>query len=790
MKSTRCILSIILGLLAGWLPLGAVTVLKNLQVEYQTNPLGIDVSQPRFNWQMESDRYGACGQAYRLWVADSPEQLAAGRYIYDSGKVLSGESVGVVYQGKALQPSTRYYWKVSVWDESGTEITSTEPAWFETGLLGSGWSGARWIGSSETQLSKYRSHYVIDYDVRVAEGNDKAAFVFGARDADNYVSAELDLNGSGDARFILRHTTDGKTTQDASESLASIIPASDKHKAHHIRLKVTTAQYALKYFVDIEIDGKTLVNSSLTPEEKERKSRGDFWGGKEGAFTVYPYPDGELVYHCRLYAIGFLQPKGQTATFSNLCISEDTWNTLLYNPAETYVEKGEGKLNVWYPGENVSAPMLRKAIKIEKPVKSARLYATARGVYEFSVNGQKVGKDYLNPGWTDYRYRIMYNTYDITDGAMGWMEAGVIVPWQMYQQYGDVRILEQHYASMVAYMDYLERRAVRYVQPFGGFGDWLAIEPTNSMLTNTAYSAYDALIMEQVAKRLGKDADQRRFRTFYENVKRSFNDLFVNEEGRTFAPTVESIFGKDSQVGMWPGTAATEAKIVDTQTSYVVPLQFDLFNEKNKPLAIRHLVENIKKHNYTLTTGFIGTPYLNLVLSDNGYDDVAYKLFEQTAYPSWLYPVLQGATTIWERWNSYTLVNGFGPVDMNSFNHYSYGAIEVWMIAYTLGIQRDEEQPAYKHIILQPRIGGTFSFIRGHYDSAYGRIESGWQIQKKGYIYEATIPANTTATLYLPAKSEKSVRMEKGQEGITPVGLKDGKAVYRLGSGSYWIYVD
>ena len=152
--------------------------------------------------------------------------------------------------------------------------------------------------------------------------------------------------------------------------------------------------------------------------------------------------------------------------------------------------------------------------------------------------------------------------------------------------------------------------------------------------------------------------------------------------------------------------------------------------------------------------------------------------------------VLQGATTIWERWNSYTLVNGFGPVDMNSFNHYSYGAIEEWMIAYTLGIQRDEEQPAYKHIILQPRIGGTFSFIRGHYDSAYGRIESGWQIQKKGYIYEATIPANTTATLYLPAKSEKSVRMEKGQEGITPVGLKDGKAVYRLGSGSYRIYVD
>lgn len=243
-------------------------------------------------------------------------------------------------------------------------------------------------------------------------------------------------------------------------------------------------------------------------------------------------------------------------------------------------------------------------------------------------------------------------------------------------------------------------------------------------------------------------------------------------------------------VHLWPGTAATEAKVVDTQTSYVVPLQFDLFNEKNKPLAIRHLVENIEKHNYTLTTGFIGTPYLNLVLSDNGHDDVAYKLFQQTAYPSWLYPVLQGATTVWERWNSYTLVNGFGPVDMNSFNHYSYGAIEEWMMAYTLGIQRDENQPGYKHIVLQPRIGGDFSFIRGHYDSVYGRIESGWKTAKKGYVYETTIPANTTATLYLPAKSEGSVHVEKGQEGASFVSMKDGKAMYSLRSGTYQMRVN
>jgi len=369
-------------------------------------------------------------------------------------------------------------------------------------------------------------------------------------------------------------------------------------------------------------------------------------------------------------------------------------------------------------------------------------------------------------------------------GALGWMEAGIIVPWQMYQQYNDIRILEQHYASMVAYMDYLERRAVNYIQPFGGFGDWLAIETTNSMLTNTAYSAYDALLMEQIAACLGKEEDRKRFHTFYENIKKSFNAIFVTDEGKTYAPAASSIFGEGS-MDMWAGQSAKEGKLVDTQTSYVVPLQFNLFNEKNKPLALKHLVENIEKHNYTLTTGFIGTPYLNLVLSDNGYDDIAYKLFEQTVYPSWLYPVLQGATTIWERWNSYTIVNGFGPVDMNSFNHYSYGAIQEWMMAYSSGIQRDEQQPGYKHIILQPRIGGTCSYIRGHYDSVYGRIESGWEKQKKGYVYKAVVPANTTATLYLPVNKEKSERVESGQPGTTFVEYKDGCAVYKLTSGSY-----
>lgn len=1145
-KKLLRLLFILVCILCSAISLQATVSICNLQVEYQTNPLGIDITHPRFNWQMASEHSGMMQTAYRLVLAGGPEALSAGNYLFDTGKVLSDESVGIRYNGKTLQPSTRYYWRVTVWDNQQNEWKSAETAWFEMALPDNGWDHAQWIGSSKVQLSKYRTHYVIDYDVEIPEGSNRAVFVWGARDAVNFVSAELNVDDAGKTLFILSHTTDGVESQDAIVDVSDIIPIADRHKKHHIKIDVSVAQYARMYYADISIDGKTLVDPSLSDEELKRKSTPGFFGVKEGMFIINPFPEGELSYLCRLYAIGFNQPEGEKARFSNLKISEKVWNTRLYQSVEIYNETGNGKPNVWFPGEGVSAPMLRKSLNLNKPVKSARLYATARGIYEFTINGERVGKDYFNPGWTDYRYRIMYNTYDITPmlqegenaigamlgtgwwsdqngfstgwqdqygirqsllakidirytdgseetivtdgswkcydngpvtvngfqngedydarkevegwdrkefddsrwsnvdifsalpegvklqpyvgspirnnitltaqsmvealpgvyvydmgqnmvgvprltmkgnkgqeitirfgemnypdviptdpvapytteiyrrkkgqvytdnyrsalstdryimkgdpngetyeprftfhgyryieihglseplaledvkglvlesvgeqtssyetsderinklysnivwgqrgnflsvptdcpqrdermgwtgdaqvfartatynmnvnpfytrwlysirdnqgpdgryanfvpvlgtppqganpggGAMGWMEAGVIVPWQLYQQYNDVGILEQHYASMLAYMDFLESRAVNFIQPFGGFGDHLAIEPTNSMLTNTAYAAYDALIMEQIAKRLGKEADRQRFRAFYENIKSSFNEVFVDANGRTFAPAANSIFPESQGRAMPGASSANEAKVVDTQTSYIVPLQFGLFNETNKPLALKHLVDNIEKHGNTLTTGFIGTPYLNLVLSDNGLDDVAYRLFEQTAFPSWLYPVSQGATTIWERWNSYTIVNGFGPVDMNSFNHYSYGAIQEWMMAYTLGIQRDEQQPGYKHIMLQPRIGGSCTFIRGHYDSVYGRIESGWEKQNNSYTYQATVPANTTATLYLPVSDVNQVRIDKGEEGTTFLRYENGKAVYRLVSGTYRITV-
>ena len=368
---------------------------------------------------------------------------------------------------------------------------------------------------------------------------------------------------------------------------------------------------------------------------------------------------------------------------------------------------------------------------------------------------------------------------------MGWMEAGIIVPWQVYGQFGDEGILQQHYPSMVRYMHYLERTADNHLQPAGALGDHLAIETTNSAITNSAYYAYDARIMEQVAKRLGYTHDQAHYAQLYQNIKKAFNQKFVNEEGVTVAPYVPFM--------MFGGAAARpdapkpgEIRPVDTQTSYIVPLQADLFDETHKAKAVANLVKDIEEHNNTLTTGFIGTPYLNLVLSENGRDDVAYKLFEQTAFPSWLYPVVQGGTTMWERWNSYTIENGFGPVDMNSFNHYSYGAIGEWMFTHSLGIQRDDQNPGYKHIILQPKVGGEMGFAKGHFESPYGKITSGWEKNPSGgYTYRVTLPANTTATLSLVASGTKQVTVTQGKEGVGPLRFEKGKVLAELKSGSY-----
>ena len=223
-KAFRMILMMILSvfIIAG--NASGKTEIKNLMVEYMVNPIGIDVERPRLSWQMESDVRGQHQTAYRIFLATDRESLLRSKYLYDTGKINSDESLGIQYNGPVLKPSTRYYWGINAWDYNGNKIESQEEAWFETGLLGSGWDTAKWIGSPETPLdSRYRTNYVIEFDVQIKSGSRKADFIFGARDENNHVKFEIDMDGKGPALMKIFHMTDGVLKKDVEEDISHAV---------------------------------------------------------------------------------------------------------------------------------------------------------------------------------------------------------------------------------------------------------------------------------------------------------------------------------------------------------------------------------------------------------------------------------------------------------------------------------------------------------------------------------------------------------------------------------------
>lgn len=1083
------------------LPAGAQEITR-LTTEYMDRPMGIDVKQPVFGWQMQSDRYGAAQTAYRIVTATSQEDLENGTYTYDSGTVNSPASVCIKYNGPELAPCTRYYWQVLVTDERG-KVHESPASWFETGLMGGLWGNAMWIASNKMQLSPYRFDYAIEYDVETAKPG-PAKFIFGAPQEDCYVFVMLDTRDS--AKVMLGNALYNKETVQHTLNVSNIIPPADATKKHHIRLEVRGGG---NYDVKVSLDGRVISQGNQTSINCMRDSIGR--------------PQA------RLFSIGYRQPQGFDAVFSNIKLLNYKWDNLVLNSdPKTYNAKGDNKAVLWMPGSDVNAPIMRKNVNVGKEVKRARLYATARGAYWFYINGQRVGDGYLNPGWTDFRHRIMYNTYDVTQmlrqgnnalgielehgwfcddfgwaGAMwgdqygykpsalamikveytdgtnetfvtdntwkvynggplyvnnlyhgviydaqrevdgwkepgfndaawekvailppppasteiqgyvgseiknnitltakkmtrignrfiydmgqnfagvprlknmkgrkgqtitihfaemlypetvpenprapltrehyernkgqmymdnyrsaistdyytfrgapegetfeppftqhgyryvsidgldeplpledvegivlesvgeqisryetsnadinqlfnnivwgqrgnflavptdcpqrderlgwtgdanvfcrtstynmmtgpffnrwfytlrdqksengdvggyypfmggtkegaprsgfergcGWSDVTITVPWEMYQQYGDLGFVERHYGAMKDYMKFLESQAKDYIYPDAFYwGDWLAPMPTNISMLSTAYFGYDARLMREMAKALGKTDDAVYYDKLYRNISRAFCNYFFDSEGYTIE-------------GNHEGTPR-----MDTQTSYLLPLAFLELPEDLQQKAVKHLLEAIKRSNYHLQTGFLGTPLLCNVLSNFGHNDIAYRLYTQTEYPSWLFPVKQGATTMWERWNSYTIKEGFGEVSMNSFNHYAYGAIEEWIMSHNLGIQRDENRPGYKHILMQPKIDDTFSFVKGGFRSVYGDIASAWEIKPSGTEIEFTIPANTTATFTLPVSSMDNLKLKKGKKGVSSKSFDDGKAVYELKSGTY-----
>lgn len=353
-------------------------------------------------------------------------------------------------------------------------------------------------------------------------------------------------------------------------------------------------------------------------------------------------------------------------------------------------------------------------------------------------------------------------------GGLLWGSAGIIVPWQCWLQYEDSVVLEENYVAMCKYIDFVKKNTIDpktgvivQSRKWGDLADWLSPEDgkNDPSLLWEAYYIYDLDLMTKIANILGHHEDANRFKLMASERRMFFNKTYLQ---KGTAKTVWSNYN-DKKHGQF----------VDTQVSYVLPLAFNIVADSVKDRFIENLCNTVSRSSvdhssYALLTGFIGTAWISKVLSDNGCSDLAYRLLLNRDYPSWLYPVTQGATSVWERLDSYTHQAGFGKNNrMNSFNHYSFGAVAQWLMDGSLGIRRDENSPAFKHFILspQPDPTRTLTHAEGHYDSMYGRIESSWRRVGDDVNYEFTIPANTTATLVL--KGQKNKELKSGKYKLT-----------------------
>jgi len=349
-----------------------------------------------------------------------------------------------------------------------------------------------------------------------------------------------------------------------------------------------------------------------------------------------------------------------------------------------------------------------------------------------------------------------------SEGAPGWGDAGVILPWTTWMQYGDRSIISENFDAMQRWMDFIAKANPDFLRKKGlgpNYADWLAPDTnTPKDLLATAYWALIANMMSDMARAIGKEDDAKRYTALLGNIRKAYQAAYVKPNGEVAG---------------------------GTQTSYVVTLYTNLAPPALESAMMNNLVKGIESRNWHLSTGFLGTPFLLFTLADHGRADVAYRLLLNETYPSWGYMLSKGATTWWERWNGDT-----GDPAMNSYNHYAFGSVVAWVYRSVAGIDTDTAAPGYKEIIIHPRPDGPDARIthaRGEYDSVYGRIVSDWSGTVSGpFKLKVTIPANTSAKVFLPAIPNAHVTRDGRRVNAQQ---ESDSFVIRLGSGSYELEV-
>ena len=351
--------------------------------------------------------------------------------------------------------------------------------------------------------------------------------------------------------------------------------------------------------------------------------------------------------------------------------------------------------------------------------------------------------------------------------ACAWTDAGIIVPYKVWKMFKDKSILEENYEAIEEYMNTLAKEGHEGPRP--NYGDWLAYEKTDKPYLSLAYYAYDISLMIKICDVLGKKDRVEHYKSLLSYIVDKFTERYV----------------RDGEL--------TEK----TQTAYLLALAFDLVSGDVKKKTVKQLRDKIRANGYRLSTGFVGTGILNQTLSKVGLDSEAYSLLMQYEDPSWLYSLRQGATTVWERWNSYTIEKGFGDVTMNSFNHYAYGAVAEWMYDTMAGIRPDEKNGGFKHFTLRPTPDDRrkiphgqerINYVKASYNSVNGVIESSWTRQNGATVYNFTIPEGTDARVEL-VDSGKDIVINGVSFTLEELSAfkRSGRVVFKLGAGKYEI---
>jgi alpha-L-rhamnosidase len=830
----------------------------------------MDLAQPRFSWRLADHRAGAGQSGYRVQVSRAVfESFDESQMVWDSGRVDSSASNWITYDGKPIEPMTRYAWRVRSWDENGLAGAWSAAQWFETGRMGKLWS-ARWIaGSAEgptlqsgpsallrrafqleanpqwarlyvTALGLYECRLngrrVGDGELRPGWTDYSKRVVYDTYDVTHLLGAGENVVGAmlGDGWYCGRIAWFGRQNYgDRPKLLAElhvrladgterIICTDDLWLASTGPVQASDLLDGERYdaTLDIrgwdrtgfEVDGWRLVDLLDGPTNMEiaapiaspvrvmQRISANEVASPDPGVRVYDLEQniagrvrirlrGERGVTVRLRHAEMLQQDGNLYTENLRSAAATDWYTLQGGGEETYEPRftfhGFRYVEVMVPqGQSIEVLGVEGNVLHNDMPMTGSFACSDALVNQLFSNLQWGQRDnYLEVptdcpqrderlGWTgDAQVFIPTACYNMdvaafmakwlqdlrdgqgedgrypkyapdpngpgVDGGPAWSEAGVICAWQMWLHYADRRLLEDHYESMRRFATFLNQTTENGIRPVEregvrmGYGDWLALDSpegersgaTPLTLIGTAYHVRTVDLLAKIAETLEAPKDAESYRGRANQLRAAFQRQFVGEDAKLDG---------------------------HTQTAYLLALGFDLLPERLRPAALSHLVACLADHDNHISTGFVGTHLLCPVLTRFGRVDLAYRLLMTRTFPGWLYSVLQGATTMWERWDGYTQDGGFGPASMNSFNHYAYGAIGQWLYETVLGIAPTESHPGFKRFHARPIPGGGLTHASGHVDTMHGRIEAGWHIEDSVFRYELTVPPNTSAELTMP----------------------------------------